>query len=246
MKKILFLLSCIFFISCSENQDYENKEKQESQSYQIVKSQELQLELLNYLSKNTSKTRNSPVVTKPAETYEFSTQEIICPQNQSSDEQMIVVRGKNNRNNAIAFFKRDNTIENCLVVEQQPNTTSTEGNTFVCRDDNNAFLFKAMINNENTTCNVIEIDENNIAQMQLSGRSWGCNLALGTAGVIWSTAAGMIAPGIGALVGFAWCAFQTWACNSTSSATEETAIYPNDSTATTIPISIIPDTIILK
>lgn len=65
MKKLIFLLCCIFSLSCSEEQsNYANKEKQ---NYQKVNSLELQQQLMSYLNE---------------------TQEIIYTKVQSSDEEM--------------------------------------------------------------------------------------------------------------------------------------------------------------
>ena len=49
-----------------------------------------------------------------------------------------------------------------------------------------------------------------------SAGDWACNLGLGTAGLIWSTAAGMATAGAGFVVGLGWVAFQTWLCGMAS------------------------------
>ena len=43
--------------------------------------------------------------------------------------------------------------------------------------------------------------------------SYGCNFAMGTVGIIWSSAASIACPPAGLAVGFAWIGFQTWVCD---------------------------------
>lgn len=43
---------------------------------------------------------------------------------------------------------------------------------------------------------------------------WACNMSLGTAGLIWSTAAGAVSMGAGFVVGLAFTAFTYWACDT--------------------------------
>lgn len=45
-----------------------------------------------------------------------------------------------------------------------------------------------------------------------SAMDWACNLSLGTAGLIWTTAASIASAGAGVIVGAAWLVFQTWLC----------------------------------
>lgn len=47
-----------------------------------------------------------------------------------------------------------------------------------------------------------------------SSFGWVCNMSLGTAGLIWSTAAGMVSAGAGFVVGLAYTAFTYWCCDT--------------------------------
>ena len=58
----------------------------------------------------------------------------------------------------------------------------------------------------------LTIEQMSFINGKASAASWVCNMGVGTAGLIWSTAAGMVTAGAGFAVGLGWLAFQTWLC----------------------------------
>ena len=88
-----------------------------------------------------------------------------------------------------------------------------EETMFTCYDSNNIPIFKAMVNKRNNTCNVLEIYDG-LDDLTARGGNWGCNVSLGLAGALWSTAFGMVTAGAGFVVAVGWCVLQTWLCSS--------------------------------
>ena len=69
------------------------------------------------------------------------------------------------------------------------------------------------LNKRNNTCNVLEIYDG-LDDLTARGGNWGCNVSLGLAGALWSTAFGMVTAGAGFVVAVGWCVLQTWLCSS--------------------------------
>ena len=237
----LFIL-CSFLFSCSNNLNI-NDEIQEYKTYEKVNSSTLQQQILDYLGQKTL-TRNSSPTTpfEPTDIYDITTQEIVCP-NPNSDETMIVVRNVTDANNIMAFYKKNDTIESCLIIEYNQTVSTTNETSFICKDQDNIPIFKAIINNTNETCEVVEIYEG-IELINTKTKNWGCNLALGLSGIIWSTAASTASMGVGVVVAIGWLVFQTWACDVATSSTtvpdetpdtDETVPVSEDSTNSTEP-----------
>ena len=117
-------------------------------------------------------------------------------------------------NNIMAFYKENGVIENCLIIECAQNAEDAlEETMFTCYDSNNIPIFKAMVNKRNNTCNVLEIYDG-LDGLTARGGNWGCNVSLGLAGALWSTAFGMVTAGAGFVVAVGWCVLQTWLCSS--------------------------------
>lgn len=233
---IIFLsILCCFHLSCSNSLNIDNEE-QEHVCYEKVNNMILRQKILDYLEQVAStRSSSTEVVFKPEELYDFENLEIVHSQN--SNEEMVVVRNIMNANNVMAFYKDNGVIRNCLIVEYIPKIDLNTPNEmpFVCRDNNNIPIFKAVINGDNNTCKVVEIFTG-FDQINAGVRNWGCNLSLGLSGIIWSTAAGMAATGAGVVVGIAWLVFQTWAFDAavsheTTLEDTESAVFVNDSIA---------------
>lgn len=210
----LYLICCISCLSCSNDQQrYLDENDLGFKAYEKVNSSELKHELISFL--------NQPITTRNYSTvnssyYNFDNQEILRPLVQTSNVEMVVIRNKTNDNNIMAFYKENGIIENCLVIELIQNTTNlTEEMTFICRDIDNTPILKAEVNSKDNTCNVLEIYEG-LNNVRSSGRNWGCNVSLGLAGAVWSTAFGMVTVGAGFAVSIGWCMMQTWMCSSAS------------------------------
>ena len=241
-KASFFFILCSFLFSCSNNLNI-NDEIQEYKTYEKVNSSTLQQQILDYLGQKTL-TRNSSPTTpfEPTDIYDITTQEIVCP-NPNSDETMIVVRNVTDANNIMAFYKKNDTIESCLIIEYNQTVSTTNETSFICKDQDNIPIFKAIINNTNETCEVVEIYEG-IELINTKTKNWGCNLALGLSGIIWSTAASTASMGVGVVVAIGWLVFQTWACDVATSSTtvpdetpdtDETVPVSEDSTNSTEP-----------
>lgn len=215
MKTILFmfLLCCICCLSCSDEQNTNSAELNvvENKTFEKLSSSELREQLLDYLN-NSVKTRATFV--DVGVDYDLGTQEILRPQMQTASEEMIVVRSKTDANNIMAFYKENGVIENCLIIECDQNAEEAlEESMFTCYDSNKTPIFKAVVDKRNNTCNVLEIYDG-LDDILARGGSWGCNMSLGLAGALWSTAFGMVTAGAGFVVAVGWCVMQSWLCSS--------------------------------
>lgn len=209
----MFLLCCICCLSCSDEQNTKREEQNviENKTFEKVSSLELKQQLLDYLN-NSVKTRTT--FNNAEMNYDLGMQEILRPQIQTFGEEMIVVRSKMDANNIMAFYKENGVIENCLIIECAQNAEDAlEETMFTCYDSNNIPIFKAMVNKRNNTCNVLEIYDG-LDDLTARGGNWGCNVSLGLAGALWSTAFGMVTAGAGFVVAVGWCVLQTWLCSS--------------------------------
>lgn len=208
-KSIFYLLVFLCGFSCSEEEN--SLKSVESKTLEKVSSVTLKQQLLGYLN-STVKTRASCI--ELGTTYNFETQEIVRPPIQVANEEMIVVRDKTNANNIMAFYKENDIIENCLIIECLENTTEEfENRMFTCYDCDKTPIFRAIVDRKNDTCNVIEIYDG-LENLLARGGSWGCNMSLGLAGAVWSTAFGMVTAGAGFAVAVGWGVLQTWLCSS--------------------------------
>ena len=61
---------------------------------------------------------------------------------------------------------------------------------------------------------IIHVIYDGLDDLTARGGNWGCNVSLGLAGALWSTAFGMVTAGAGFVVAVGWCVLQTWLCSS--------------------------------
>lgn len=220
MKKIFLIFALVAFtlVSCDKNEveTYNPFTLETGQNIAVKTDIESFISSEIYYSPSDSNIFKSKQ-TNLSDEYNFD--EISIMKNNEINQGVIMISNKNDDFDKLMFFTDSTGIIQGLrmeILEIAPNQTIT----FTCSDINGNQLFKANFDYINKVYNVLEIykstDPNlsNMMKMKNKAAMWGCNLGLGAAGLMWSTAFGMVTAGAGFVVGAGWLVFQTWACSN--------------------------------
>lgn len=194
MKKFLVLFSIIALISCESKVS----EIESPFNYKKVQDANLSNEINNFI---TSKLKGSK--SDMIKQFDFSKQEIL--ENIEMNQSAIMINGAKSSSQRLLLSKNNNEITDALIMDIIE-MSENELIVFQLSDIEGNPILKAEFDYLNKQYNVLEIYNSSKAA------NWGCNLSLGAAGLLWSTAFGAVTMGAGFVVGATWLVFQTWAC----------------------------------
>lgn len=193
MKKLMFSICCslLLFSSC-QNQDVNSNVPEENRVSMI------NTELISHVG-----TRSE------VDTDEFSNG-YLCT-SETSSLRLEVFPNENNQEAFAYMVDKDGVA--LYLLKFKINSFVSEGVcTFTASNEENEPIMSGVYD---TVKNQIEITNiyGNDAISRASLGEWGCGLAMGIAGGIWSTAAGMVSAGAGFLVGLSYTAMAIAMCS---------------------------------
>lgn len=194
MKKIFIFLTLTSLVSCEKNVT----EVKSPFNYEKTKDAKIEADISSFVSTKLMNTKSDII-----KQFDFSNQEVL--ENTELNQSAIMISSVNNSTERLIFNQQNNDITDALIMDII-DMTENEYVIFNLSDLEGNPILKAEFDFINKTYNVLELYGSS------KKANWGCNLSLGTAGILWTTAFGMVTAGAGAVVGVAWLVFQTWAC----------------------------------
>ncbi|MDL2254941.1 hypothetical protein LJB78_01495, partial [Bacteroidales bacterium OttesenSCG-928-J16] len=209
MRTKLFLLSVLFFALAACDKDNDTDQMNNSYYYKNTESITIQKNIEDYIatalnvSLNENELKNS-LVTE----FDVSKQKILG--DNQIDQSAVLIEKYVPDDEYLLFFRDGEEIEHSLIMKVL-NIIEDEYIHFECFNLDSTPVFEAEFDFLSQTYTVLAVyDDDDEFLKAAVGGSWGCNLTLGTAGLIWGTAFGMVSAGAGFIVGAGWLIFQTW------------------------------------